>query len=633
MRRRPRLLIPITRARGASGLLDVASSIVRQEHSDGHVLGVVEMAAGRPIAQNVTMARRYRSLLQRITVLEQQAKMGLGVQVRVAYTLAQGVREAVIENDSDLVILEWPGLVSRRAQDPSVADLVADPPTDLLLVKPDTAEDAASTGVLVPVRGGPNARLSLRVAKAIALSRDTHLTVLHVYGRNPERHAREQRQIRDLIRRVQGVDLRVIELEGVEATRAIAEHGREHAVTVLGAYADTGRTSTLVGTRLARTVRGLSGTVVLVKSAGGAAVPQFTADSVPTVVRRPDVQVAVDKWFAENTFHAREFQDLERLLRLKDRQKVTISLGLPTLNEEATIGNMIDTLKGELMDRVPLLDEVVVIDSCSTDRTVEIARQKDVPVVMHPEILPELGSYVGKGEALWKSLHTLTGDIIIWCDTDVSNIHPQFVYGILGPLLSDHRIGYCKGFYRRPLHFGGTVDTAGGGRVTELCARPIFNLFYPELSGLLQPLAGEYAARRTVLEQLPFFTGYGVETGHLIDVLETFGLNCIAQSDLGERVHRNQSLFDLSKMSFAIMQAALKRLGDRHRIHLLDEINRSMKLIHYSSDRFFLEVKEIADPERPPMGTVPEYQNRRQEVRDSRRRPTPRMEEAIVGEG
>ena len=130
MRKRPRLLIPITRARGASGLLDVASSIVRQEHSDGHVLSVVEMTAGRPIAQNVTMARRYRSLLQRITVLEQQAKMGLGVQVRVAYTLAQGVREAVIENDSDLVILEWPGLVSRRAQDPSVADLVADPPTD-----------------------------------------------------------------------------------------------------------------------------------------------------------------------------------------------------------------------------------------------------------------------------------------------------------------------------------------------------------------------------------------------------------------------------------------------------------------------------------------------------------------------
>jgi len=177
----------------------------------------------------------------------------------------------------------------------------------------------------------------------------------------------------------------------------------------------------------------------------------------------------------------------------------------------------------------------------------------------------------------------------------------------VGPLLTDSRISYVKGFYRRPLNFGGELQSAGGGRVTELAARPLINLFYPLLSGLVQPLSGEYAGRRELLERLPFFTGYGVETGHLIDILENFGLNAIAQTDLGVRIHRNQDLLDLSKMAFAIMQVALKRLGDRHRIHLLEGVNRAMKLIHYSSDRFFLEVREIGDWERPPMTAVPEY--------------------------
>ena len=146
-------------------------------------------------------------------------------------------------------------------------------------------------------------------------------------------------------------------------------------------------------------------------------------------------------------------------------------------------------------------------------------------------------------------------------------------------------------------------------------ARPLINLFYPELSGLLQPLSGEYAGRREVLERLPFFTGYGVETGHLIDLVENFGLNAVAQTDLGVRIHRNQELFDLSKMAFAIMQVALKRLGDRHRMHLLEEINRSMKLIQYKNDRFSLELVEIGDWERPPMAAIPEYLFSRQRLR------------------
>ncbi len=184
------------------------------------------------------------------------------------------------------------------------------------------------------------------------------------------------------------------------------------------------------------------------------------------------------------------------------------------------------------------------------------------------------------------------------------------MYGLIGPLLTQPQLGFVKGFYRRPLNLGGQRLTTGGGRVTELTARPLFNLFYPELSGLVQPLAGEMAGRRSVLESIPFFTGYGVETGLLIDILDQFGLAAIAQADLEERVHRNQSLFSLSNMAFAIVQVVMQRLGDRQRLQLLEQVNTSMKLIHYSPTELFLEVKEIRESERPPIKSLPEYMAR-----------------------
>jgi nucleotide-binding universal stress UspA family protein len=614
------VLVPIVQARTAPQLLEVAAAIVRGENGNGQLLGVIELPPGRPIAQNVTVARRYRLLLQRLTALGDLIEDNFEVQVRVATTLAQGVRETAYENATDLVVMEWPGPGMRRAW-MHIEDLVADPPADLLLVRtdPEGIGLEGGRGVLVPIRGGASARLAVQAATALASACQAPVTALHVYDpRHPiERREREASQFRSLLHEFGRLPVRVVEVESSNPSRVIAQEGRCHGVTVLGAYAAATRSPVLVGSALARTVQKLPGTVILAKSPQ--ALPSILTDGLvnpPVVVRGPDISAIVDKWFAENTFHSREFRDVRRLVELKRRQGLTISLGLPTLNEEATIGNVIRTLKGELMDQVPLIDEVVVVDSGSTDRTVEIAKALGVPVVQHADVLPEHGTFQGKGEALWKSLHVLRGDIVVWCDTDISNIHPQFVYGTVGPLLTDSRISYVKGFYRRPLKFGGELQAAGGGRVTELVARPIFNLFYPLLSGLVQPLSGEYAGRRELLERLPFFTGYGVETGHLIDIVENFGLNCIAQTDLGVRIHRNQDLFALSRMAFAIMQVALRRLGDRHRIHLVEEVNRSMKLIHYHNDRFFLEVKEIGDWERPPMGAIPEYVFSRQ-----RRRP------------
>ncbi len=611
--RRPHILVPVLRAQSAPALLEVAEAVRAREGATGHLLGIVEVATGREVARRITVARRFRTLLRRIGAMT-GGTTGFGVQVRVGHNAAQAVREAALENGSEMIVLEWPGL-ARRPADRNLEDLIADPPADLLLVRAGEAPPGVGGRILVPVRGGPSAALALRTAAALARSRRAGLTVMHVYEPrlSPEQREAERRQLREALRVLGRQRRQVIEIESSTPGAAIREEAARHSMVVLGAAAEAARTSVVVGLRLADTVRRLPGTVVVAKSTLSAR-QQWDIEAAAPVVPRSDIQVVVDRWFAENTFHAREFQDIDRLVHLKHEQGVTISLGLPALNESATIGSIILTMRRALVEEHPLLDEIVVIDSGSTDNTVAIARSLGIRVLRHQDVLTEYGTYSGKGEALWKSLHVLRGDIVAWCDTDISNIHPQFVYGTVGPLLADSRIGYVKGFYRRPLNFGGEVQTAGGGRVTELTARPLINLFYPELSGLLQPLSGEYAGRRELLERLPFFTGYGVEMGHLIDILESFGLNRIAQCDLGVRIHRNQELFDLSKMAFAIMQVAIKRLGDRHRMHLLEEVNRTMKLIHYQGDRFFLELKQVEDWERPPIAGIPEYLARRRDL-------------------
>ena len=617
MAERYRVLIPILTTRRAPELMRVGAAILQHRGGTGSLLGVVEVARGQPISRGITVARRYRRLLNRITAIGESSRAVFGVEVRVAHNLALGIREAVYEVGADLLVLEWPGLSVRPGISSVIASLVSDPPADLVLVRPDPDPQNEEGGILVPIRGGPSARLALQVADALAAAEDLPLGVLHVYRphQQAERRRREEAYVQQLATELRHSQHRLIEVESAQPGGAILEAAAGQRVTVIGAQAESARSPQLVSLALARTVRNLGGTVLIVKSAGLVARAESPIDSLysPPISER-QLSARVDRWFAENTFHSREFRDLDRLVESKRRQRLSISLGLPTLNEEATIGRVLRLTREFLVERHSLIDELVVIDSGSSDRTVEIARSMGVEVIQHPDILPEYGSFRGKGEALWKSLHLLRGDLVAWCDTDISNFHPRFVFGTIGPLLTDSRISFVKGFYKRPLQFGTELVTAGGGRVTELTARPVINLFYPELSGLLQPLSGEYAGRRELLEQLPFFTGYGVEMGMLIDILESFGLNRIAQVDLGSRIHRNQELFDLSKMAFAILQVAIRRLGDRHRMHLLEEVNRSMKLIHYDNDRFFLELKDIEDKERPALRAVPEYLARRHEL-------------------
>ncbi len=397
-------------------------------------------------------------------------------------------------------------------------------------------------------------------------------------------------------------DLEKITLTSDDPKAAILEMSPKFDLTVMGATARPTYEFDGLGQVAESLLKNSPKGIVVVKTHRLMEVEPYTEAS-----GKKAISVLVDRWFAENTYHASEFADLEELIKLKNDQNLTISVALPALNEEKTVGSVIQSIKGELMDRNPLLDEIVLMDSNSTDATREIARDLGIPVFIHQQILPKYGSRHGKGEALWKSLQVTKGDILLWIDTDIVNIHPRFIYGLIGPLLVNPKVEFVKGFYRRPIKIGEKTLAGGGGRVTELTARPLLNLFFPELSGVIQPLSGEYGGRRRLLEKLPFFSGYGVEIGLLIDVLKNGGLDSIAQVDLQERVHHNQSLEALSKMSFAIIQAVTRKLETYYSYPGLEDVNLTMKLIHYETGRLYLNVEEIAEMERPPMVNLNEY--------------------------
>lgn len=319
-----------------------------------------------------------------------------------------------------------------------------------------------------------------------------------------------------------------------------------------------------------------------------------------------------EEWFEKRTFHHREFADIGRLVELKRERGLRVSVCLPTLNTAATVGRILATFRTELVERHPLVDQLAVIDSRSTDGTVDIARAEGAEVFFDDEILPGLPPAAGKGEALWKSLFVLEGDLVVWVDSDIENIHPRFVYGLVGPLLTDPSIGYVKGFYERPINEGGVTRPSGGGRVTELTVRPFFNLFYPELAGLVQPLSGEYAGRRDVLESVPFFTGYGVETGLLLDIYAARGLDAFAQTDLEVRVHHNQDIHSLSKMSFGIMQALFERLTGDGTLVMNRRPETFYNTIRKREDgAYAVERSTVTVVERPPMASIEEYRRHR----------------------
>jgi glucosyl-3-phosphoglycerate synthase len=648
-----RILLPLANPRTARDLVRIGAGVANGRPTEITALGIVEVPEGVSLSEGATQARTSRRLLQRVLDFGDEEGVELRTLVRIGRHAADGVIEAVGEEGSDLVIFGWGGpptaAQTARAEaeaaeralaganggvrpvfSPTIDAVVRESPCDIAVVKQRGIDRVES--ILVPVRGGPHAELAMRISRDLARRFGAKVVVLHVVPRGigDRAIAHEQAAVDAFVREHAGMRRASGMIREASSVRqAIIKEAAHHDLVVMGASAQPTNASPdgrfLFGTLAEAVASKAKPTVIVVKTKQSLGLATFEelrasegtlAHADAFVERSRSLPVIVDKWFAENTFHAHEFADIAKLVALKERHNVTISVGLPTLNEERTVGTVIKRVKGALMDRVPLIDQLVVIDSNSEDRTVEIATELGVPVFRHPEILPETGSHVGKGEALWKSLQVLDGDIVAWIDTDISNIQPRFVYGLLGPLLREPKIQYVKGFYQRPIRQGDVLQAEGGGRVTELMARPLINLFFPELSGMIQPLSGEYAGRRELLERLPFFTGYAVEIGLLIDILEQAGLSAIGQVDLERRIHRNQPLGNLSQMSYVILQGAIRKLEERHRIELLTEVGRGMKLINTGKDHFNLEVREIGDEIRPPIISVPAYVERRKALKE-----------------
>jgi nucleotide-binding universal stress UspA family protein/glycosyltransferase involved in cell wall biosynthesis len=632
------ILVPLADLHEAAGLIRLASALMppvsRAELGRVVALGVVEIPEELALTEGAVPARMHRQLLGRLRRLGISAAVELRTTVRVSRQIWQGIVETAREVDANLILLGWKGWTASQEAifSRTIDQAVKNSPCDIAVVR--GLNPICCKRVLVPVRGGPHAALALQLAIGLAEHSNGTVTALHIEaeGRPQGELAEECEEFRAVLAtspRPDRTSELVVQADSVE--RAILAQASSHEVVVMGAAA-VGDPDSLFGPIADAVARRLdSQGLVIVKTRIPGDLPhqeweRLLLQPSPRALSAEALSAVVDKWFAENTYDSREFEDLRELVRLKQRQGLTISLGLPALNEQETVGSIIRTVKQELMDRFALLDEIVLIDSQSSDRTREIASELGIPVCIHQDVLPQHGSLSGKGEALWKSLYILRGDLVAWIDTDIKNIHPRFVYGILGPLLKDDRVKYVKGFYRRPIRVGNMVLGTGGGRVTELTARPLLNLFYPELSGLIQPLAGEYAARREVIEQVPFFTGYGVEIGLLIDILDRFGLQSIGQVDLHRRVHRNQYLPSLSKMAFTITALTLQRLEQQGRIYLRSELNRGLKLIQHERDRFHIEIKALEDLERQPMITLPEYLSQRAQLRAANNRDSDRQE-------
>jgi glucosyl-3-phosphoglycerate synthase len=267
-------------------------------------------------------------------------------------------------------------------------------------------------------------------------------------------------------------------------------------------------------------------------------------------------------WFGRRTSRWQDWPH-DLLLSAKKRLGVTVSVVIPAKNEERTVAGVVGSIDRSLVRQVPLVDEIVVMDSDSTDATAKVAAQAGAVVYRASEVAPSAGSFPGKGEALWKSLLVTKSDLLVFIDADLTRWGPHFVSGLIGPLLADEQVQLVKGFYTRVRTESDGSTSTEGGRVTELVARPLISLWWPELTGVVQPLAGEWAARRSLMESLSIPIGYGVELATLMDTVARHGLDAVAQVDLGSRAHRHQANHDLALMAAELLVVAERRRTER----------------------------------------------------------------------
>ena len=320
------------------------------------------------------------------------------------------------------------------------------------------------------------------------------------------------------------------------------------------------------------------------------------------------------EWFKHRSYDYRQFSDLGALARRKRELGLTVSAVLPCRNVADTVGGIVDVIHevNERSGENALVDQILAVDADSADGTAEVAASRGAEVYSEKELMSNHGGAHGKGDAMWRSLSVARGDLVMYIDADTRDFKPQLVYGILGPILEVPEVRFVKAAYRRPFKSHEAIEQDGGGRVTELTTKPLFNLFYPELTGFVQPLAGEFVADRELFSSIPFLTGYAVETGIMIDVLKKVGLDAMAQVDLGARQNRHQPLRDLSRMSYSVLRAVARRLRQEGRLNQTRDPSLPASLFQFSDYRHAvatpdgLRLQEYVEElvERPPIQEV-----------------------------
>ncbi len=447
-----KILVPVVHGCDFKDSLQVASSIASCESI--LLAGIVDVTDEGSLSAGALPAQDLRKSLRQIKSKQEINSLEV---IRVTDKPWKELLKVVREEKPDLMVLESLhcdifGLSIHEVMEKATCNIVV-----VCGTLPRKIEQ-----VLVPLRGGPNAELALRLGLSLLRHGRASINTLHIVPKTSKASSRDIafRGLQRVLNNMPEINRQYLQTDNPASAILLAS--KEYDLMILGATGFSADPAVGLGE--------VAETILREKSRGLLIVKVYRPPSTnmeSEFVGQTAISVLVDKWFAENTYHANEFSDLKELLALKQKQKVTISLALPALNEEKTVGKVITTVKRELMERVPLLDEIVLIDSNSKDKTREIAEKHGIPVHVHQDTLPQYGARMGKGEALWKSLYVTSGDIILWIDTDIVNIHPRFLYGLLGPLLLRPDIVFIKGYYRRPIKLNGKTESSGGGRVTE----------------------------------------------------------------------------------------------------------------------------------------------------------------------
>lgn len=600
-----KLLVPVTSAEDCRRLMPVVESIGGLANAQVVVLSVIEVGPDENVTEDTPLVRELRQEIHAEIEKFDFRNVDVAVRIRVSDSAARSIAETCREEGCDLLLFDLDQASDAHGSiDRQFESLLLHPPCDLIALR--LAGSPPFDRVLLGARGGPQPSLGVQISALLQRPESSHLTLLHIdqLDKEPARRNRSLTMFEDLVnaaKQIEGLEVTVHQKSGSSPADALLEEALNYDLLIMGGAAnrEAGPEHPL-GEMAARLLSEAPSSVMILRTA---------APIDPDLFDTPGAQLGsvIDHWFAENTFEGRDYQDIDRLVALKKSRGMTISVVLPALNEASTVGKVIQVLKSELQERHPLIDEIVVIDGGSNDKTRKIARAEGVPVFRQHEILPDLELMPGKGDAMWKSLFVTTGDIIVAMDADIKNIHPKFIYGVVGPLLTEPRLRYVCGFYHRSIRLGGVDIEVGGDRVNELTARPLLNLFYPELSGLIEPASRETAAFRSALERISFSPGYGVEIGNLIDIYEEEGLTAIGQVALEQRIHRENPLASLTERSVGLTQVVINRIERRENVSLIDPKHSSLKRIQWRGNRYSLDVRNIISGLRPPMVTIPEY--------------------------